>query len=212
MKQLRIKVCGMRDPENIRAIAALQPDYIGFIYYRNSHRYVGDKPAADLFSAVAQGISKTGVFVDETTEKIITICKRDGLDAVQLHGNESPAACMEIRKKGIELIKAFRVGNDFDFDVTKPYEDSCDYFLFDSKTETPGGSGRKFSWEKLSNYAGTRMFFLSGGIGRSDEKQISEIGSDKLYAVDINSRFETATAIKDIKMTDSFIKSLKGIL
>jgi phosphoribosylanthranilate isomerase len=204
---IRIKVCGMREPGNIKEIAEAKPDYMGFIFYPGSKRYAGDHP--ETFRNIHADIKKTGVFVDEEEQKILEISSLAGLDAVQLHGAESPSYCKEIRSSGLTVIKTFQIGPDFRFEALKPYESSCDFFLFDTKSELRGGSGEKFNWELLSNYTVDKPFFLSGGIGIEDSKIIKSLKNHGLYAVDINSRFEISPGIKDTEKIKTFIKEIK---
>ena len=148
----RVKVCGMCDPLNVKEIAETKPDYIGFIFFRGSPRYVGEEPEMALFNNVSQGIKKTGVFFNEDNNKILDLSLATGLDIIQLHGNESPVTCLQLKTSGFLVIKAFNIGMNFGFENLIPYMPVCDYFLFDTKSEKPGGSGRKFNWEKLKEY------------------------------------------------------------
>lgn len=200
----------MQNPLNVKEIGETMPDFIGFIFYAGSPRYVGEEPDRSLFQNVPLLIKKTGVFVNEDNLKILDISMRTGLDMIQLHGNESPVTCMQLKSSGLTLIKAFNIGSDFSFESLKPYMAVCDYFLFDVKGKKPGGSGKKFNWEKLNDYSLDKPFFLSGGIGPEDAGLIKFIGNRGLYAVDINSRFETSPAMKDVDMVKKFIKEIKN--
>lgn len=205
----RVKVCGMCDPLNVKEIAEAKPDYIGFIFFRGSPRYVGEEPEMALFNNVSPGIKKTGVFLNEDNYKILDVSMTTGLDIIQLHGNESPETCLQLKTSGLLIIKAFNIGMNFGFENLIPYMPVCDYFLFDTKSEKPGGSGRKFNWEKLKEYTLDKPFFLSGGIGPEDAGVINAIENKGFFGVDVNSRFENTQGIKDITLVKTFIKSLK---
>ena len=206
----RVKVCGMCDPLNVKGIAGTNPDFIGFIFFRGSPRYVGEEPEMALFNNVSRGIKKTGVFLNEDNNKILDLSMATGLDMIQLHGNESPVTCLQLKSSGFIIIKAFNIGMDFRFENLIPYMPVCDYFLFDTKTEKPGGSGQKFNWEKLKEYTLDKPFFLSGGIGPEDAGIIKAIENRGFFAVDVNSRFETVPGIKDIALVKTFIKTIKN--
>ncbi len=206
---LKVKVCGLTDPENTIEIANVSPDFLGFIFYPGSKRYVGNKPKESLFCKIPPGILKTGVFVNEQPLKIINTMNLYGLDIVQLHGNESPEYCNTLKKKGLVIIKAFEISNSFSFKVLEQYIKACEYFLFDTKTGSQGGSGLKFDWRKINEYNLNKQFLLSGGIGPEDASQVKEINHKYLFAVDINSRFEISPGIKDYKKIKEFIKKIK---
>lgn len=206
---MQVKVCGMKYPENISAIAALRPDYMGFIFFPRSSRYIGDLPDPDLFS-VSSPVRKVGVFVDEKPDRLIRICRQYGFEIAQLHGGESPEYCREIRNSGIEVLKAFSIDEAFNFEVTVPYASVSDYFLFDTKGKNPGGNGQKFGWSVLDRYKGETPFFLSGGIQPGDIRGIRQLRHPKLYAVDINSGFETAPGRKAVSKVACFINDIKA--
>ena len=203
---MKIKVCGMKDPENMLEIAELPIDMIGMIFYEKSPRCV-DEQDADRINELQLEIPKAGVFVNASLEFVMNKVKRFGLQFVQLHGNESPDFCCTLRKKGIQVIKSFQINTTEDLISCLIYEDSCDYFLFDTPTSLYGGSGNKFDWEILSAYTGTTPFFLSGGIEPEDAKIINQLNFPQLAAVDLNSRFETSPGIKDIVKIHMFIKA-----
>jgi len=207
---LKIKVCGITDPVNAAEVAAACPDYMGFIFHPASKRYVGNEPDVALFSRIPCKILKTGVFVNAHPGIIITAVHEYGLDIVQLHGNETPGYCRSLREAGLKIIKAFRMNPEFNFSVLQSYEETCDYFLFDTFTGSGGGSGLKFDWKILDNYLYDKPFFLSGGIGPGDIEKIKEIRHFSLLGVDINSRFEISPGIKDHKKVNEFIKLLKN--
>lgn len=200
-----IKVCGMRDEANIKALCDLQPNYIGFIFYRKSPRYIGEMPDV----AIDPTIKRVGVFVNASERTINEKRVQFGLDILQLHGDESPELCFLLRQSGAQVMKVFRVDENFDFQQTQRYEDYCDYFLFDTETKAFGGSGKKFDWHLLQAYKGGRPIFLSGGIGPNDIREIQQQSHLKIKAIDINSKFEVAPALKNIKLLEKFIIDLR---
>ena len=206
---IKIKVCGMVDPVNLGEIAGTAPDFIGFIFYPGSKRYVGNSPDVSLFRNIPSGILKTGVFVNQESTLIIEITGRYGLDLVQLHGNESVEYCNSLRKTGLKIIKAFEMSDSFDFMTLNNYSEACEYFLFDTKTGIKGGSGSKFNWTKMDEYQLEKPFFLSGGIGPGDALMVRQINHKSLFAVDINSRFEIRPGIKDRDKIEAFINEIK---
>ena len=203
---MKWKVCGMRDPENIAALLALQPDYLGFIFWEHSKRFV-----TEALPPIPETVKKVGVFVDATTATINTQVQKHQLDAVQLHGQESPEQCEALKASGVTIIKAFAVGPAFDFTLLEAYEAHCDYFLLDTKGKAPGGNGLKFNWELLRNYPSTTPFFLSGGIGPEDAAALQELTKTKLplYAIDLNSKFELQPGLKDITALQQFNTQLR---
>lgn len=211
-----LKVCGMRDAANIAQLSDLKPDYMGFIFYPHSKRYVGH-PDVDLLSSISKSIKKTGVFVNETMDKIADEVIKYDLDAVQLHGSEPGEFCRSFRKfiqnmqteKHVEIIKAFGLSSEFDFHTLTDYEDFVDYFLFDTKTNLYGGSGLTFDWDILKQYHGAKPYFLSGGIGEESISSIIGFKDARLYGVDLNSRFEIEPGIKDIDNLRSVFKLLR---
>lgn len=215
---MKLKVCGMREEANIHSLAELKPDYIGLILYPGSRRYVSDLNPRFL-SDLSADIIRTGVFVDEQPAIVLQKVKQYGLKAIQLHGSETKEYCQSlkeaIRKKfeGIELIKAFGIDESFDFAMLDLYNDEVDYFLFDTKTPTHGGSGLKFNWKILEKYHLNKPYFLSGGIGLEDLNELTAIKDHRLYAVDLNSKFETTPGLKDIgqiKKAFNVIKTLSN--
>ena len=209
MNKLKIKVCGMRDPENILGVVAALPDYLGFIFYPRSKRFVGFEPLPEVLDAVPESVKKVGVFVDETPEKVLEIYLNWKLNVVQLHGHETPQYCRQIHNSGITVFKAFSVDKSFGFDSLKAYSSVCDYFLFDTKGHLPGGTGQKFNWQLLENYSGNVPFFLSGGIGPADLEAVISFRHPQLFGIDINSGFEISPGIKDEEKVIQFIKAIK---
>lgn len=202
---MRLKVCGMRELENISALSELDPNYMGFIFWSESSRFVDKKtPPLD------KKIIKTGVFVDATFDYILTKIKDHQLDAVQLHGQESCSYCKVIKDYGLKVIKSFSITNTFDFNTLEDYENSCDYYLFDTKGKLPGGNGFTFDWKILNEYPSQKPFFLSGGIGVDNLNEIKKLVKTKLpiHAIDVNSKFETAPGNKNIELLKKFKKEI----
>ena len=202
-----IKICGMKFPSNILAVAALQPDFMGFIFYPKSPRYAEPLDSAAL-NALPESIKKVGVFVNENLENILTFIYKYKLDGVQLHGTELVGMCKELRKAGYIVIKAFPIAEAYNFKVTKAYEGVCDYFLFDTKTDTYGGSGVKFNWRMLDEYVGETPFLLSGGIAADDAEAIRKIEHKQFAGIDLNSKFEVKPGEKNMELLKRFLKEL----
>jgi phosphoribosylanthranilate isomerase len=200
---MKIKVCGMREADNVQQLATLKPDYMGFIYYAKSPRFAGGTDEKVLHN-VPPGISKAGVFVNESAEVIEQLIHQHQFKVIQLHGNESPEFCSRFKGK-VQVWKAFGINDNFNFDQLNAYKGRVDYFLFDTKTEAHGGSGQTFNWQVLNHYQLTIPFFLSGGLSLENLGSIKEINHPQLYGVDLNSRFETEPGIKDItKLKQAF--------
>jgi len=200
---MKIKVCGMRSPENIDALMGLKPDYMGLIFFDKSPRYVAHLQMNDLQN-IPDTIIKTGVFVNDDAAVISGFIDQFGLSAVQLHGKESPALCEQIRSKAI-VLKAFGVDENFNFGELNDYADQVDYFLFDTKTEAHGGSGKTFNWQMLDNYKLSVPYFLSGGLSLENLENVKQIKHPAFYGVDLNSRFEIEPGLKDIdKLREAF--------
>lgn len=203
-----IKVCGMRDAENVRDVLSLKPNLMGFIFYEKSKRYV-ERPFADK-TIDFNNTQRVGVFVKATIEEISRHVKDFDLQYVQLHGDESPSFCQEATDLGIEVIKVFRVNENFDWSSVKPFEGKASCFLFDTKgtasdAETYGGLGRKFDWGILDGYPSETPFYLSGGIHLEDVPAIMALELPLLKGIDINSGFETEPGFKDLgKLTQCF--------
>lgn len=218
---MKIKVCGLRDQDNILALSKLPVDMMGFIFYKNSPRYVDDPKLIKWLEKnknALSHISNVGVFVNSAIEYVLNNVHDYQLDFVQLHGNESAEYCREIQSywdistmREARLIKAFAVDEDFDFSETAPYEGTCSLFLFDTKTPDYGGSGKRFDWELLHRYKGNTPFLLSGGIDTAAVDQIRSLSLNHLYGVDINSKFETSPGVKDVAKVEQFVQQLKAI-
>lgn len=194
---MKIKVCGLKYPDNIKAIEKLNPEYMGFIFYDRSPRFAAGINA-DALSALPASIIKTGVFVNESEGQIEALIDQYGFGAVQLHGEESPEFSGRFKGR-VQVLKAFGVNEDFDFTQLKGYVGKVDYFLFDTKTSAHGGSGKTFNWDILNKYNLNVPFFLSGGLSLDNLEQISKIANSQFYGVDLNSRFEIEPGLKDIE-------------
>ncbi|RLJ80342.1 phosphoribosylanthranilate isomerase [Pedobacter alluvionis] len=206
---LKLKVCGMRLAANIATVAELQPDYLGFIFYEKSPRLISDV-SAELIKYIPSEIKAVGVFVNEDLEKVKDKVNLLKLKAVQLHGGESPEYCEALKSEFtfLEVIKAFGIDEDFDFSVLEPYLKVADFFLFDTKTKTYGGAGKMFNWSVLDRYTYTKPYFLSGGIDLEHTSALKEINDERLYSLDINSRFEIEPGLKDAEKIKEFIKEM----
>ncbi len=227
-----LKVCGMKYVENIKDVAALQPDYMGFIFYEKSKRNF-----EGIIPELPKSIKKTGVFVNEIIEIVISLVEEYRLDAIQLHGDESVKYIKDLKKQlaerrvlfieenkqirkkknkhvisndELEIIKVFGIKDEFNFDDLKPYDEVVNYFLFDTKGKERGGNGIKFNWSLLDKYPFKKPFFLSGGIGLNDVSLIHKIIQSDLpiYALDVNSKFENKLGRKNIEELKIFKKSL----
>ncbi len=194
-----IKVCGMLHSQNIQELALLKPDFIGFIFYEKSKRYVGSQLDINTLNTLPKTIKKVGVFVDESEQIIIEIVEKYHLDYVQLHGEESPDFCKNLKENGIKVIKAFSVDESFDFEATKQYETIADLFLFDTKTAEKGGSGKTFDWQILEKYHGPKPFLLAGGIDENNFEKAKNIKHKYLFGLDINSKFDIEPGLKNIE-------------
>ena len=208
--KLRIKVCGMKFAENITDVATLEPDFLGFIFFPASSRYVADALDSRQLQALPLTIRRVGVFVNETTPNILRIAGQYGLDLVQLHGEEQPEQCAELQAKGLPVMKVFSVGSTFDFATLMPYVSHCTYFLFDTKSDMRGGSGTTFDWSLLKAYPLSVPYFLAGGLDLSHVPALQELQLPGLFAVDLNSRFETAPAQKDVERLRLMLNELRN--
>ena len=212
---MKIKVCGLKYQENIFDIASLGPDYLGFIFYDKSPRYVDQELNIDILNQLPKTIHKVGVFVNSEINYILDKVKSYQLEFVQLHGSETVKYCQELKEHSIKIIKAFQIEQGFDFNQIIPYKKVVDYFLFDTKTTSYGGSGKKFNWDVLEAYDNEVPFFLSGGISLEDAKTIKNDLLKKelnIKALDINSCFESLPAVKNATMVSNFIKKINNEL
>jgi len=204
---MKLKICGMS--HNIEEVARLHPDYLGFIFWKPSKRFFDG-----TIPKLHDNTSKVGVFVDANIDEIINRTNTYGLNAIQLHGNESPEFCENLKKRfknqniNVEIIKVFSIKDSFDFSQLSPYEKSSDFFLFDTKGKLPGGNGYQFNWEVLKGYPSKKPYFLSGGIGLEELDNVLEFlqkeESKYCHAIDINSRFEISPGLKDIDKLKKF--------
>ncbi|MCB9339404.1 MAG: phosphoribosylanthranilate isomerase [Lewinellaceae bacterium] len=225
---MKLKICGLKHPDNARQLLTLAPDYLGFIFYKKSPRYVGEPADLDWVKNLPGPTQKVGVFVNEDVEIMKKTAELLDLQVIQLHGEESPEVCSFLKEEGLEVWKAFGVDEDFDFGKTKPYAGVADKFLFDTKGKNRGGNGVAFDWSLLGKYEGETPFVLSGGIGplpltpkgEPTDFQVSELrklwrsdnrasegspsGVRGLTVLDINSRFETEPGLKDFNLVKKF--------
>jgi len=235
---MKLKVCGMKYLENIQQVAALQPDYLGFIFYEKSKRNFDG-----IIPKLPKSIKKTGVFVNATVDEIVSKIKQFDLQAVQLHGDETVEYIKELKcrfeqsekhhqkkliqtldgacikrslnaggNSSVEVIKVFGIKNEFNFDVLKPYVDVVDFFLFDTKGKERGGNGITFDWKVLKEYPFSKPFFLSGGVGLENTDNVLSFlrrqESNYCYALDVNSKFESEPGVKKIKELKNFKESV----
>jgi len=232
-----VKVCGMREADNIRAVSALGVDMLGFIFWPESPRFVrmissqaGIMPdysrerlsqlrsaATEEVSDVAQKPQRVGVFVDDMPQNIVTRVYNYNLDFVQLHGSESPVMIDNLRRTlepdirpGVKIIKVLSIKTAEDLAQYKQYEDVVDLFLFDTKCQSVGGSGQQFDWQLLSAYDGSVPFLLSGGIGPDDVARIRAFNHPQFAGIDLNSRFEVEPGVKDVELLRKFLTELKA--
>lgn len=201
-----VKVCGMRDADNIRQIDELgNIDWMGFIFYPRSPRNVEHLP-----TYLPKHCQRVGVFVNESKEAVIHRQRIFGLDFIQLHGNETPQYCREMRSYA-KVIKTIPIASEADLSHLQlaPYEDSIDYFLFETKTPLYGGSGKQFNWDILQHYEGTIPFLITGGIGSEDVEKVKAFHHPLFQGIDINSQFELAPTLKDTERIRQFVKQIK---
>jgi len=210
MKDLKIKVCGMRDPDNIRQLVALGIDYIGFIFHRPSPRYALPL-APEAVEAVPPQVQKVGVFVDDNPCTVASRLQKYALQAAQLHGDETPEYCRRIKEEtGAGIIKAFGIDGPPDIQELEAYRGTADFFLFDTVTEERGGSGRRWQHHLLEEYPLDIPWFLSGGIDTDILDEPETLRLPGLHGLDLNSRFETAPAMKDIEKIKTFLEKLRS--
>ena len=203
-KSLKLKICGMKFRENIEQVAALQPDYMGFIFFEKSLRnFDAEVPKIDA------DIKKTGVFVDASIDFILDNIEKHELQAVQLHGNETPEFCAALKTEDLEIIKVFSVKDTFDFNILQRYEGKVDFFLFDTKGKAKGGNGITFDWGILQKYPSEIPFFLSGGIGLEEIGILKDFPfPETFYGIDVNSRFELEPGLKNLETLKELRKTI----
>lgn len=198
----------MKYPKNIQVIQQSKPDFMGFIFYEKSPRYVEEKLSATILNK--SDCKRVGVFVNSSVKEIKTLVEKYDLDYVQLHGDESLNFVKELYKTDIKIIKAIRVHTAFDWSSIRPFTSFVDYFLFDTQGKSYGGNGYKFDWKVLRNYKETKPFILSGGIGPEDVEKIKTLEIPQLEAIDINSKFEIEPGIKNEELVSTMINKLKN--
>jgi phosphoribosylanthranilate isomerase len=202
-----VKICGMGDTVRMHQLAAMPVDMLGFIFYSKSPRYVVGKIDPAEIAKLPQHIERVGVFVNADEDEINEMAESYYLTAIQLHGNESPELCRKLNNNGFNILKAFNINNENDYEAYAPY---CKYFLFDTPSPQHGGTGQKFDWTLLENYKGPTPFLLSGGIGPDDAEAVSNILNPQFAGIDINSKFEMEPGIKNILLLEAFLEALKG--
>lgn len=204
-----IKVCGMREQQNISHVAATGINWMGMIFWNRSSRFVGDMAVA---AAIPEGITRVGVFVDQDAKEVSEKAIGCSLHVIQLHGGESPSyidALRPLLPAGTKVMKAISVGCEADIEKAASYEGTADYLLFDTKCVTVGGSGRQFDWSVLRSYRGSLPFLLSGGIGPGDALRLASFSHPRLMGIDLNSRFELSPGLKDSAALSVFVEELK---
>nr|WP_026705894.1 phosphoribosylanthranilate isomerase [Flavobacterium soli] len=189
----------MKYPENIAEVSKLQPDFLGFIFWEKSPRFFDVE-----IPKLPDSIQKVGVFVDASLEEIRSKKKQYNLNIIQLHGNETVDFCSNLKQDDILIIKVFSIDDTFDFTALEPFEDVCDYFLFDTKGKMPGGNGTTFNWELLKKYNSKKSLFLSGGIGIEEIIKIKHLNLP-IYAIDLNSKFEIEPGLKNIEQLQEIL-------
>jgi phosphoribosylanthranilate isomerase len=210
---MRIKVCGMTQLSQIELLDEWGVDFAGLIFYPKSPRYVVKHLSGEQFKKAKVRLGKVGVFVHASYDEVMKEVDDYGLDMVQLHGDETPRFCEKLANY-VTVIKVFRLSENDPIDwIVRPYEDSCDMFLFDTLGVGYGGTGKKFNWDILKTTTLNKLFFLSGGIEPEDAEKLSlfakEPVSKKLFSIDINSKFETEPGIKDMEKIKKMIHELK---
>lgn len=206
---MKLKVCGMRESQNIRELLMLNPDYMGFIFYEKSPRNVGEVLDESLLKSFPQSVQKVGVFVNASLDFVKDKVTKYALDLVQLHGDESPAYVADLFAVGIRVMKVFSVGNEFDFKQSGQYNPFVEYFLFDTKGKARGGNGEVFNWELLKDYDQEVPFFLSGGIDLDNMSDLKSLEGMNIHAIDVNSKFELEPGLKDIEMVRVLSKQIR---
>ena len=193
---MRVKVCGMRDKENISQVLELEPDYMGFIFYERSKRYVNDLKIDDLDFGQTK---RVGVFVNPDSTDVINKKEKYQLDLIQLHGDEDVNYCKDLNENGLDIMKVFHVDQDFDMSYINVYKPFCKFFMFDTTSEDYGGTGQPFNWSILKEYDNEIPLFLSGGIGLDNINEIDQLSYLNIHAIDVNSKIEMEPGIKDVE-------------
>lgn len=211
---MRIKVCGMTLPEQVNALDEMGVDLAGFIFYEKSPRFVRKKISPEKMKKTGGRIGKVGVFVNMPYEELMQTVEDYRLDMVQLHGDESERFCEKVANY-VSVIKAFRLSDNDPIDwMVRPFHEGCDMYMFDTLGAGYGGTGKKFDWNVLKGTGINKLFILSGGIEPGDEEKLKEFAAlpeaKKLFAVDINSKFEVSAGVKNMEKVREFVKNMKG--
>jgi phosphoribosylanthranilate isomerase len=211
---MRIKVCGMTLPEQVMALDEMGVDLAGFIFYPKSPRYIGNKISPEKMKQIKGKIAKVGVFVNMPYDDLMKTVDDYRLDMVQLHGDETPIFCEKVSNY-VTVVKAFRLSDNDPIEwMVKPFHDYSDMYMFDTLGSGYGGTGKKFDWEVLKKSVINKIYFLSGGIEAGDVEKLKEFITEpagkKLFAIDINSKFEVSAGIKDIEKVRKFVTGLKS--
>lgn len=210
LDKLLVKVCGMRDADNIREVEQTGIDLMGFIFWPKSSRYVSERP-----TYLPTHCKRVGVFVDEDIERVKQTAEAYALDYIQLHGHETVDEISRLKTAladiphTVTLIKAFNIATADDLRRTEDYEGVVDHFLFDTKGQSVGGNGEKFDWSVLRYYNGTATFLLSGGISPEDANRVNTFRHPKCIGIDVNSRFESSPGVKDVKTLRTFLEKVR---
>jgi phosphoribosylanthranilate isomerase len=207
---MKIKICGLKNQENILSLSKLELDMMGFIFYAESLRFVGEEFDHSLLQTLSPAIEKVGVFVDEKIEIVLDKVHKFGLNKVQLHGNESAEYCNKLKAKNISIIKAFNLDKEFGFEKLKYYQNDCDYFLFDAKGNNQGGNGITFDWEILNNYELDTPFLLGGGICLENIEYALKLSHPRLKGFDMNSKIEIAPGLKSFDRAEKMINKIRN--
>lgn len=206
---MRLKVCGITRFEQLQQLNRLGVDFAGLIFYEKSKRFVGGRLKEHQPDIRGLAIQKVGVFVNADTHTIKKAVEEYGISYAQLHGDETPAFCEQVNNF-VSVIKAVRVGAETNMEEQlELYSEACAYFLFDTDSREYGGTGKKFNWDLLQNINISRPFFLSGGIGIEDVEEVKNLQHPRLFAIDVNSRFETEPGVKDMNKVKEFLVALK---
>jgi phosphoribosylanthranilate isomerase len=210
---MRVKVCGMTQLDQVRQLDEMGVDFAGFIFYPKSPRYIVRHLSGEQLKKAKLKLGKVGVFVNAGYDEVMKQVDSYGLDMIQLHGDETPRFCEQLANY-ITVIKVFRLGEDDPIDwIVRPYQDSCDMFLFDTEGVGYGGTGKKFNWNVLKTAIIDKLFFLSGGIEPGDVEKLKifarEPVAKKLFSIDVNSKFELSAGVKDLKKIKAMLEEFK---
>ncbi|MGY6562458.1 MAG: phosphoribosylanthranilate isomerase [Luteibaculaceae bacterium] len=204
-----VKICGIKDPENLRELISFEPNYLGFIFYRKSKRYMAETLLPQHLNEVPKSIAKVGVFVDESIEKMLSTAATYNLQVIQLHGSEGPEICQKLKEQGLQVFKAIAVDSETNFNDFQTFSPYTDAFILDTKGPEKGGNGYSFSWEILNSYTLEVPFLLSGGIGNHNLKEAETLSQPFKIGYDINSKMETEPGLKCPQLVKQFFKTLQ---